>query len=174
VDDLFDTKIHQGLQKGFTSEIVHHICLWKSKKVISSIINELVQPVKVYYDDWQKKYAVATTSENRLTANIETVDEMCSHMKAVSICDTLHLETGAKYYISIEVKIQPISNETYQELSNWISGSPEKAKEKESQNPKKGRLTGMLIDMMGLGDKTLIWKSKDFIISNAHRIEFVE
>lgn len=174
VDGLFDSKIQKGLQKGFTSEIVHHIFLWKSKKVISSIVNELVHPVKVYYDDWQNKYAVATATENRLTANIETVDEMCSYVKALSICDTLQLEVGSKYYISIEVKIQPISNETYQELSNWISGSSEKNKAKESQNPKKGRLTTMLIDMMGLGDKTLVWKSKDFEISSSHRIEFLE
>jgi hypothetical protein len=173
VENLLDNKIQEGLQKGFTSEIIHHICLWKNKKVISSIINEIVYPVKVFYDDWQNKYAITTVRENRLTVHIETVNEMCSGLKDFSLGDTVNIEVGSTYYVTIQVKIQPISNETYQELSDWISGSSAD----NPQRPKKskpGRFTGMLMDMMGLGDRTLLLKSKDFIIFKKQRIEFTE
>ena len=173
VEGLLDSKMTEGLQKGFTSEIVHHVCLWKSKKVISSISSEIIYPVKVFYDEWQSKYAVATTTESRLTAHLETVDEMCSGLRHFALCDTSSLDEEAKYYLTIEVKIQPISNESYQELRDWISGSTDKQDER-PQKAKRGRFAGMLMDMMGLGDKTLLHKSKDFVITGKRTIDFIE
>jgi hypothetical protein len=173
VENLLDHKIQRGLQKGFTSEIIHHICLWKSKKIISSIVDEFVYPVKVFYDDWQDKFTVTTMVENRITDHFNTVDEMCSSLKNFPMDDTSKVEVGSTYYITIQIKIQPISNETYQELSDWISGSnSENPREHKTSRP--GRLTAMLMDMMGLGDKTLSLKSSDFVISNEYKVEFVE
>ncbi len=167
VDNLFNEKMVQGLESGFTSDIIHQISLWKSQKVISSVVDEALITVKVYYDDWDNKYAIVTEKEKRLTTQINRVKEMCSVITSFPLTDSTTLETDAKYYLTIQLKIQPISTEKYQELRQWISGGSDPPKP--TTRTKRNRFFEMLIDVMGFGDKTLAFNSKHFYVKDKVR-----
>ncbi|MBN2001049.1 hypothetical protein JW935_26120 [candidate division KSB1 bacterium] len=171
VENLFNKKMLQGLESGFTSDIIHQISLWKSQKVISSIVDETLLTVKVYFDDWESKYAIVTEKEKRLTTQINKVKEMCSIISVLPLADSISIEPDTKYYLTIQLKVQPISTEKYQELRQWISGGSDPPKS--TTRTKRNRFFEMLIDVMGFGDKTLAFKSKSFYIQDGN-IQFIK
>ena len=174
IDGLLSNNTIQGLERGLTSEVLHHIRLWKSKKLFSAISSEVFISIKLYYDNWEDKFRIITDTENRLTTQVETVREFCSQVRNFPLIDISELEPNNKYYISIETTFKPVSAETYQDLSEWLSGS---SNSEEKEKPKKGgqnKIFGVLLNVMGFGDKVLSYKTKDFIISEDKKIQFLE
>ena len=174
IENLMNDKIIEGLQRGFTSEIVHHIQVWRSKKLFSQIACEKFYSIKVFYDNWEGKFAIATESENRLTSNVETLRRICSAIENLSLADTTSIEKNSKYYLTIQTTFQPISNESYQELRNWVSGQSQAEAPVRSKPAKRGRIFAVLLDLMGFGDKVVSFKSGNFILRHPSRIEFLE
>ena len=174
IDGLLSNNTIQGLERGLTSEVLHHVRLWKRKKLFSAISAEVFISIKLYYDNWEDKFRIITDTENRLTTQVETVREFCSQVKDFPLIDVSDLEIDNKYYISIETIFKPVSAETYQDLSEWLSGS---SNSNEKEKPKKSgenRVFGVLLNAMGFGDKVLTYKSKDFIFLENNVIQFLE
>jgi len=174
IENLMNEKVIEGLQRGFTSEIVHHIQVWRSKRLFSQIACEKFYSIKVYYDNWEGKFAIATESENRLTANVETLRRICSAIENLVLADTTTIEKNAKYYLTIQTTFQPISNESYQELRNWVSGRSQSEAPPKAKAAKRGRIFGVLLDLMGFGDKVVSFKSGTFILRPPSHIEFLD
>ena len=176
IDGLLDQKLVEGLQKGFTSEIVHHIRLWRSKALISSLVAEIFYPITINYDNWETKYAITTESESRLTAQIETVREKCTILRDYPLAQISDLDPGGKYYVDIQVTIQPISAQKYQELREWLSSGSgdEERRGDQPERIKRGRFFGVLINLLGFGDKRISVKTDDFIVLPRGDIEYVQ
>ncbi len=174
IENLMNEKVIEGLQRGFTSEILHHIQLWRNKRLFSQIVCEKFYSIKVYYDNWEGKFAIASELENRLTANVETLRRICSAIENLSLADTTTIEKNAKYYLTIQTTFQPISNESYQELRNWVSGQSQEEAPVRVKPARRGRVFGVLLDLMGFGDKVVSFKSKNFLWRPPSRIEFLD
>ena len=172
IKNLLDDKTIEGLQRGFTSQVTHQVRLWKTTKLVSSIAAEVNHVVIIYYDNWDKKYAIVSENEKRLTGNIERLHEQCSQVTNLELTQIANLDAQSKYYISIQSAFQPMSNEAYNELRDWVSKKPNN---QGSANPKKsrGRFFGVLLDLMGFGDSSFNFKSRDFFIRNNSQIQFV-
>lgn len=171
ISNLLDDKTLEGLRKGFTSRIVHQVRLWKTTKIVSSIAAEVEYSVIALYDNWEKKYAIVTNNERRLTGNIERLRRQCSVVTAMEIADTSQVKDNTTYYLSIHSIFQPMSDDSYGDLREWIS--------KKSDHPKpnkksRGRFFGMLLELMGFGDSSLNYKSPDFVLRNKSQLRFVE
>jgi hypothetical protein len=171
IDGLLDEKFITGVERGFTSEIVHRISLWQKKKVISSLVSEFEFTVDVYYDNWEDTFAIIKESEKRLTTQIETVQEMCAFVRNYPLIKVAGLDSSSTFYISIDATIQPISDKTYEELREWMRRGKRTESEKKR---KKAKFFDVLFDLMGFGDKNCSAKSADFIIRRKAVIEFVE
>ena len=173
IEGLLDEKFITGVERGFTSEIVHRISLWRKKKVISSLVSEFEFTVDVYYDNWEDTFAIVKESENekRLTTQVRTVQEMCAFVRNYPLIEVAGLDSSSIFYLSIDTTIQPISDKTYEELREWMR----RGKRPESETkPKKAKLFDVLFDLMGFGDKNCSAKSADFIIKGQTVIEFLE
>ena len=99
IDGLLTNNTIQGLERGLTSEVLHHIRLWKRKKLFSAISSEVFISIKLYYDNWEDKFRIVTDTENRLTTQVETVREFCSQVENFPLIDISELESNYKYYI---------------------------------------------------------------------------
>jgi len=174
IDGLLNDKTIEGLKRGFTSEIVHHVQLWRRKTLFSKIVAEAEYDVKIYYDNWEDKFAIITESERRLTSRIGTVRKMFSYVSDFPLADSTKLDENATYYVAIKTKFQPISDETYQDLRNWIAGDAKKNEKAQKAPRRKGRLFGVLVDLIGFGDKTFSLKTGDFRIKNHTQINFLK
>jgi hypothetical protein len=174
ISGLMNEKAVKALERGLTSEIVHHIQLWQSKKIYSHIIFEDYYHVKVYFDNWDEKYIISTPSERRLTADQQTVQSLCTQVNKLKIADSSQVEVNAKYYLSIQTTFQPISDESYHELRNWVAGKVRPEDEDKKKVRKKGTFFGVLLDLMGFGDKEITFKSKDFSIDQNGHLRFLD
>ncbi|HPG38641.1 MAG TPA: DUF4390 domain-containing protein [bacterium] len=166
IDGLLNNNTIQGLERGLTSEVLHHIRLWKSKKLFSSISAEALISIKILYDNWEDKFRLVTDTENRLTTQVETVRQFCSEVRNYVLADIGEMEAESKYYISVETTFKPVSAETYEDLNSWLSG---KSGADSKEKPKTGgqnKVFSVLMNVMGFGDKVLSYKSVDFIIEN--------
>jgi hypothetical protein len=172
INNLLEKKTIEGLQRGFTSQIEHQVRLWKTTKLVSSIEAEVSHTIIIYYDSWENKFAIVRENEKRLTGNVDRLTDQCSNVTGLYLTLTTKLNAESKYYISIQSSFQPMSDEAYNDLREWMSQKPDKTSE--NKTPKKrGRILGVFLDLMGFGDSNIICKSRDFYIRNNSEIEFV-
>ena len=172
-DGLLDSKMIDGLQRGLKSQVRYRIQLWQKKKFLSRLVIEQYYDVMLYYDNWDRKFTYETPGERRSTNSIERVRNACTDVKNIPLEVVEKLDPHARYYISVEVKFEPISDEGYQELQNWLrrnrdrNGSTEdKYKKQNKKSHGKGRMFGMLINLLGFGDKVETAKTELFSLAS--------
>ena len=171
VQGLLDDKFIDGLKNGLTSQIVHQIGLWRDRTLFNSLPVELFYGVKVYFDNFEKKFMIVTETERRLTASVETLRDFCCHVKDFPLISVAAIDANSKYYLSINSTLQPVSSETIEGLSGWLSGQPP-SESAEPRKSKRRRIWGVLVSMLGFGDKTISVKSRDFYVRNNEIIEY--
>lgn len=172
IDGLLNDKTIEGLERGFTSQIVHHIELWKKKKLMSSISAQVVRTFSIYYDNWERKFVILTEDEKRITSKIQVLREQCAVITNLPVAKISELQPKGSYYLTIRVTFQPMSAESYQELRQWLSGRGNPDEKLKPKRKRRGRFFGVLMDLMGFGDKSFTFKSKDFVIKDTNHIEF--
>ena len=170
ISDLLSEKGLQALERGITSEVVHHIQLWRKKGFINPLEKEYIYSIKIVYDSWERKYRIVSEDENRLTSQMQTVKEKCTVITDFPISKVADLEQDQKYFISISVTFQPISAESYTAISDIFT--KDEKKQKEEQKDKKGYF-GVLVNLLGFGDKEFSVKSRDFTINDTRTVKFV-
>ena len=172
IDNLIDEKAISALKRGITSEIISKVQLWQNKSLVSPIVTEKEYAVKVYYDNWDRKFAILTPDERLLTSSLETVTKYCTIITGLLLADSAHIEIDARYYISIRTIFQPISDESYFELRDWLEGKDNADQQEKQVQKKRGRLTDILLNLLGFGDKVIECKSKNFKITADGQIDF--
>ena len=170
INNLLSEKGTQALERGITAEVVHHIQLWRKKGFINPMEKEYIYSIKIVYDSWERKYRIISEDENRLTSQLETVKQKCTVLTDYPISEIADLEQNEKYFVSISVKFQPISAESYNAISDIFTKDEKKQEVK--QKDKKGYF-GVLVNLLGFGDKEFSVKSNDFIITDTGAIKFL-
>lgn len=173
IKNLLDEKTIEGLQRGFTSQVKHQVLLWKTTKLVSSIAAQVNHTIIIFYDNWENKFAIVQENEKRLTTNIERLQKQSSTISGIKLAVVANLDAESKYYISIQSSFQPMSDEAYNELRDWMSKKPVDPN-KEDSPKKRGRFFGVFMDLMGFGDSNFNLKSQDFFVRNNSEIEFVD
>lgn len=176
-DGLLDKKMLDGLERGFTSLVQYRIQLWRKKRLIGKLVSEQYYEIMLSYDVWNRKYIFETPGERRSTVVIDKVRSACSEIISVPLVPVTKIEAGAEYFVTVELKFEPISAEKYDELRAWLSGNSESSRNPEPE-PKttpvrkqgKGRLFGILTNLIGFGDKIITIKSNDFRCSGNQKI----
>jgi hypothetical protein len=173
VSDLIDAKTINGLENGFTSMALHRIYLWKRKGLISQQISETVHPIRLSYDRWQQQFFLEAKDETRWTKSVAHVQRFGSQLADFFICPTTNLTTDAVYYLSIQVTLQPVSEETYEELRTWLSRSRAKTDSTRSTGKQRGQFFSLLLNVLGFGDRFYTAKSQDFRLRPDGRLELL-
>lgn len=171
VVNILDEKSVEALQRGIKSEVVHTIQLWQQKSFINPLEKQVEYRIKVFWDNWEKKYRLETEDENRLTPHIETVKQKCTVIENIPLVKTTDLQRDKKYHISIVVNFQLISAESYNAISDILSGEK---KNRENPKNKKSGFVSVLVNLLGFGDKEYSYKTKDFTITESGNVEFVQ
>lgn len=173
VDGIIDEKVSEGLQKGLTSTIEYQIELWEKKSGwINNLVSESEIRMKVFYDNWEKKYIILSAEERRLTSSLETVREKCSVITDKPIYDATKLDSTSHYFVAVKVILRPLSVENYQEIKNWLSGKAKNFKlnklgdTKQQEKKIKGGIFKMLMALTGFGDRVISGKSDEFSVKS--------
>lgn len=171
VDGLFDPKTIQGLERGFIAEIIYKIQLWQERLIFSDQLQEQVASIKVYYDNWEEKFAIVSENQNRLTADMATVLDLCTVMPALPIIEKNDLNSGKGYFITLQAILQPISDESLKDLQDWLAGRPQPRQGDGERRSGKDSIFDFVVGLMGFGDRELSLKSDTFFLEE-QRIVF--
>ncbi len=161
VDRLFDDKSLELLRRGVASMVVHHVQLWRQKSFVDPLIKEHFITFRIFYDSWEKKYRIVGDEENRLTAQLESVRQRCSAVKDLSIVPLSELEPGGVWYISISVRFRPISSESLNTVESLFE-----------EGRRSGRFLSVLVNLLGMGDRTVEVKTANFRIDESGNLWF--
>lgn len=167
LQDFFDEKMIQDLERGLVSEVRHHVQLWQRRGLYSSIEKDTSVVLRLYYDNWTKKYALASKTENRLTSRPEALIEKSSCIAGLLLAN---VNTTGKYYLTIQSTFQPISDDTYAELHDWVSGQEDDV----SPPARRGRFFAFLTDLLGFGDRQCDFKTQDFVLTPQAELRFIK
>jgi len=170
IDEVIDEKVTEGLQKGLTSTLQYQVQLWEKKGLINSLVAQQEVRMKVFFDNWEHKYAIMSPEEKRLTSSLETVKEKCSQIQDFRFIPINELKADKTYFFNIKVILRPLSMENYQEIKHWLSGKAKNFNlddidDTEKQEEKlKGGLLRMFLSLTGFGDRMISGKCDHFTI----------
>ncbi|NOZ62797.1 MAG: DUF4390 domain-containing protein [Calditrichaeota bacterium] len=166
---IFDDKTMQGLRRGLTSTFQYEIQLWERKsRWVNSLIAGQSRRIKVYFDNWEKKFVVLSPEERRLTPSPEKVQRLCTEMSDMGLLPQKKISAKKKYFVTVKAILRPLSMENYQEIKNWLSGSAKNLDlknlddSKEQEKRFKGGFLKLLLSLTGFGDKIVSGKSQVF------------
>ena len=168
IDNLLDEKSLALLQRGVTSQVVHHIQLWKQKGFVNPLVKEHFYTLRIFYDNWEKKYRIITQDENRLTPQLESVKEKCSALTDFHVISMKDLEINQDYYLSISVSFQPVSAESYNAISEIFEDGGKKTA---PVGKKGGGYLSVLVNLLGLGDKEYSLKTPEFRVLDSGQVQ---
>lgn len=171
VEGIIDQKAVEGLQNGLTSTIEYQIQLWEQRSGwVNNLITSRDVRMKVFFDNWENKYKIISSEEERTTSSLETVREKCSQFKNIEVVLLDKLKKKKKYFITVKAILRPLSVENYQEIKNWISGQAKNLELKQlddtEQQEKKvtGGMFKIFLALTGFGDRVVSGKSSNFSI----------
>jgi hypothetical protein len=167
LQDFFDEKVIRDLESGLVSEVRHHVQLWQRRGLYSSIEKDTAVVLRLYYDNWTKKYALSSKMENRLTGRPEALIEKSSNIAGLMLAN---LNTTGKYYLTIQSTFQPISDDTYAELHDWVSGQEDDV----GPPARRGRFFAFLADVLGFGDRQCDFKTQEFVFTPQLELRYLK
>jgi len=169
INDLFQKKVIQGLQKGMTAAIEYQIQLWKERPHwADQLVAEEIIRMKVNFDNWERRYVLDTPREEPRLLNEDRIREQCSQLIDFPLAPLEKLVPGSKYTVAVKAILQPMSIESYQEIKRWLAGevkeiNPKAIKSSKSPGKKAGNwLLGLVLNLTGFGDRVITAKSSVF------------
>lgn len=169
LEPILDEQTINSLKHGAITTLSHHVQLWKDRSFVNSMVREYVYPIQISYDNWEHKYRIQVPGEERLTLNLETIREKCTQMQQLILVSLADLEPEAEYCITIRVKFAPLSIDTYDAIRGVL---PESKDTEQKQTG--GSIWRLALNLLGLGDKTYSFKTKNFMITAEDSIEYVK
>lgn len=181
VDSLLTQQLISGMQRGITSSSRFRVQLWrKSGWLFNALAAEREFQVKSTFEPWESKYFVQSAGERRLTKSLDFVRNSWERHRRLAVADSSQLSAKARYYIVIEIVLEPVSRESLQEIRGWLSGEVKGIRSQDSTEvasppPASGlrsRVFDTVVDLTGFGAHVMSLKSEYFQLDQKGGIIF--
>lgn len=177
-DSLLTAQLLNGMQRGLTSSAQFRVQLWRkrSRWFGSTMLAERSYEIKSTYDPWEQKYLIVTAGERRLTSGLDLMHRWWEQHQGVALAETVKLGANRRYFVTIELLVEPVSKESLNEIRGWLSGEVKTAATRDSTQSDStatasagkrddnvpDRLLNLLINLTGFGKKVITAKSEVF------------
>lgn len=171
MDSLLTAPIWSGMERGMTSAARFRVQLWRKRGLfLNSLVAERDYDIKTTFDPWEQQFIVKTWEERRLTKSRAYVREQWERHRNALRVDSTQLHPKHRYYVVIEVRFEPVSRESLQEVRGWLAGEMKGRGRRDSTaatEPRKARglqdrMLNFVVDITGLGEQVLSLKTRMF------------
>ncbi|MCI0513374.1 DUF4390 domain-containing protein [candidate division KSB1 bacterium] len=176
-EGLLDENLLERLRSGFTTTFEYQIQLWKDKPLLfSQLVFEKSCRIKLAYDHWDQRYQLIAESEERMTASVEKVREMCQEFQKFEFMQLPKLHVNSRYYITVRLILRPMSIENFEEIERALKGesnpatAAKKRKNPERPSQPKNRFLKFLLAVTGFGDKVFSSHELGFQLNNQRQL----
>jgi len=186
VDSLLTTALLNGMQRGLTSAAQFRVQLWRkrSRWFGSTFLAERRYEIKSTYDSWERKYVIVTAGERRLTSALALVRRWWEQHRGVALAETKELQPGRRYFVTIELLVEPVSKESLNEIRGWLAGEVKTAAKRDStvsdstdtttatkrHDRFPDRLLDLLVNLTGFGKQVTTVQSEVFGIDEGGKL----
>ncbi|MDZ7364231.1 MAG: DUF4390 domain-containing protein [candidate division KSB1 bacterium] len=170
-DSLLTASLLDGMRRGLTSSVQFRVRLWRKRGFLfsSAVVTERQYEIKSTYEPWEQKYVIITAGERRLTSALDLVRRWWEQHRGVALAEAKDLQPGRRYFVTIDLLVEPVSKESLKEIRGWLAGEVKSATHRDStENQIKrddgfpDRLLNVLINLTGFGKKAMTAKSETF------------
>lgn len=176
VDSLLTSTLLNGMQRGLTSAAQFRVQLWRkrSRWFGSTFLGERHYEIKSTYEAWEKKYIIVTAGERRLTSSLDLVRRWWEQHRGVALAEAKQLQTDRRYFVTIELSLEPVSKENLNEIRGWLAGEVKPSAQRDSTqhapadttaartNSVSERLLNLLVNLTGFGKQVVTIQSEIF------------
>ena len=185
VDSLLTTTLLNGMQRGLTSSAQFRVQLWRkrSRWFGSTFLAERRYEIKSTYDAWERKYVIVTAGERRLTSGLDLVRRWWEQHRDVALAETKQLQSDRRYFVTIELLIEPVSKENLNEIRGWLAGEVKTSAKRDSTQPAatdtttenrnnriSDRLLNLIVNLTGFGQQVVTIQSEIFSLAANGRL----
>ncbi|MCG3119470.1 MAG: hypothetical protein ALAOOOJD_01879 [bacterium] len=181
VDSLLTTHLLNGMQRGLTSSAQFRVQLWRkrSRWFGSTLVTERRYEIKSTYDPWEQKYVIVTAEERRLTSALSLLRRWWEQHRGVALAAVKEFNSARRYFVTIELLVEPVSKESLNEIRGWLAGEVKTAAPRDStqsdstatEGKRDGsvpdRLLNLLINLTGFGKQVITAQSEVFGINDS-------
>ncbi len=178
-DSLLTAALLNGMQRGLTSAAQFRVQLWRkrSRWFGSTFLAERHYEVKSTYDAWEKKYVIVTAGERRLTSNLALVRRWWELHHGVALAEAKQLQPDRRYFVTIELIVEPVSKENLNEIRGWLAGEVKTPAQHDSTQPPPAdsaaarpnrvseRLLNLIVNLTGFGKQVVTVPSGVFSVA---------
>ncbi len=181
-DSLLTRQLLNGMQRGLTSSAQFRVQLWRKRGFLfgSALLAERQYEIKSAYDTWEQKYVIITAAERRLTSALDLVRRWWEQHHGVTLTELKGLHPSRRYFVTIDLQVEPVSKESLNEIRGWLAGEVKGAPKSDSSGAsnaaeeKRGdipdRLLNFLVTVTGFGKRVVSVKSPNFRITEQGEI----
>lgn len=158
----FDTETRTSIERGLPITVRFTVELWRKRRLwFDKQLDSRVRSFRVRYDPGEKLYSVSGTGRRRGRETFQTLDAALERLspRDLDVYPRPELEDGPRYYVTVEMAIQPLTVEEFRELDGWLSGRIRGGGQESAPvagddgGGVSGAFFGFLLDMAGFGDK---------------------
>jgi hypothetical protein len=180
-DSLLNHHLLGGMQRGLTSSAQFRVQLWRKRGRFlgSSLVTDRQYEVKSTYEPWEQKYVLITAEERRLTNSLELVRQRWEQHHGVKMAELAQLNPAHRYFVIIELLVEPVSRENLNEIRAWLAGEVKSVTRRDSTNAAddakregiQNRLLEFILNLTGFGKRIISEKSGIFRVAQNGGIE---
>jgi hypothetical protein len=177
-DSLLTAPLLDGMRRGLTSSAQFRVRLWRKRGFLfsSTVVAERQYEIKSAYEPWEQKYVIITAGERRLTSALDLVRRWWEQHPGVALAEAKDLHPARRYFVTIDLIVEPVSKESLNEIRGWLAGEVKTAAKRDStksdstaaENQGKrddgfpDRLLNVLINLAGFGKQAMTARSETF------------
>lgn len=176
VDSLLTATLLDGMQRGLTSAAQFRVQLWRkrSRWFGSTFLAERHYEIKSTYEAWEKKYVLVTAGERRLTSAMDLMRRWWEQHHGVALTEMKQLQPERRYFVTIELLLEPVSKENLNEIRGWLAGEVKTSAKRDStpvvvpdtvasrSYSVSDRLLNLIINLTGFGKRVVTMQSAIF------------
>jgi hypothetical protein len=172
VPDLFADDIVETLESGLPTRITLTFELWRDRSSWwDSHVRTRARSYRIFFDVVEERYEVYD-EEGLLRTRCRTVRDLSALIArgtGVGVADLEGLNPDHRYFVDLQVRVEPLSVEEVREFERWIRGSLEKKDGGSGVSGIPRFFVGILKSVIGLGDRTHWARTESFRLRDLER-----
>jgi Domain of unknown function (DUF4390) len=164
LDDLFEDRVVQSLERGMPATIQVHAELWRKRGLwFDALVNTFDASVRVRYGTWDESYHVERQGgESIRFGSLDSAETYLERPWALPVGRLATLSPNARHYVVVTVTLKPLTAEDVREVEGWMSGDPGGDHSGEVTDLPRG-VFDALRNVSGFGDRRARAVSEEFV-----------
>jgi hypothetical protein len=173
ITSLLDDGARRSLESGIGAEIVITLEVWKVRRFwFNKLEASRVLEYLALLDERNRRFELnERAGPNRAFATVADLESFIASPAAVAIAASADLSLTARYFVSIDVELKPLTIEAMHRIEHWMGGTAHSEHDHEDAGGLTRGLIGIAADLSGFGDRVGSDRTETFRITEIGRGE---